>query len=133
MMAMNPTVERLMLAMTEFEGWAPPSKNTPAGGSKSYRHHNPGNLRQSPFQSNTLDGFAIFADDLMGWMALQWDLLQKARGNTVTNLNGKSTLKELIYTWAPASDGNDPALYLAHVSARSGIKESTTLAEIFEF
>lgn len=131
MIAANPQIERLMLAMSEHEGWSPPDKNTPKGGSRSYRNHNPGNLRASPFAHSIEDGFAVFRNDFVGFMAFHWDLMQKAHGNTVTGLNSKSTLRELIYTWAPPSDSNNSKAYLENVVKKSGLRADTTLGEIF--
>ena len=120
-----------MLAMAEFEGWHPPNKSITPGGSRSYRNHNPGNLRSSPFESGRRGGFSFFRNDFVGWMAFHWDLMQKARGNTVTGLNRKSTIEQLIKVWAPASDGNDPRRYIDFVEKRSGLKRTTTLGQIF--
>lgn len=131
MMGMTRMVDRLMMAMAIHEGWHPAGTSSTPGGSRSYRHHNPGNLRVSPFASSTVDGFAVFNNDFVGWNAFQWDLLQKAKGNTSTGLNGKSTLRDLIYKWAPPSDGNDTEAYVRFVEKESGIAASTTLATIF--
>jgi len=64
-------------------------------------------------------------------MAFHWDLMQKAHGNTVTGLNGKSTLRELIYKWAPPNDNNDTEKYLQYVILKSELNANTTLNEIF--
>jgi hypothetical protein len=132
MIATSPKVERLMLAMAEHEGWLTPGQTTTAGGSRAYRNHNPGNLRHSPFQNGTIDNFAYFRNDFIGWMAFYWDLLQKSKGNTSTGLGPKSTLKDLIFVWAPPSDNNDTERYLSFVEEKSGIKRTETLREIFE-
>lgn len=119
------------MAIAEHEGWMPPSEKNGFKGSRSYRNHNPGNLRSSPFAHSTDGGYAVFANDFVGFNALQWDLLQKSRGNTVTGLNGKSTLRELIYVWAPPSDSNDTEAYIRSVVRATGLPESTSLEEIF--
>lgn len=131
MIALNPKVERLMMAISEHEGWIPPSEKNGYKASRSYRNHNPGNLRSSPFSHSIDGGYAVFANDFVGFNALQWDLLQKARGNTVTGLNGKSTLRELIYKWAPPTDSNDTEAYIRSVVRATGLSESTSLEEIF--
>lgn len=131
MFSSNPKIDRLMIAMSEFEGWAIPSEKTPSGGSRSYRNHNPGNLRASPFQAGTQNGFAIFKNDLLGFMAFYWDLLQKAKGNTSTDLGPESSLRDLIYTWAPPKDGNNSEKYLDHVVEKSGIRADEKLKDIF--
>lgn len=131
MIALNEQVEKLMLAMAKHEGWLTPGETKTPGGSRSYRNHNPGNLRSSPFQSGTSGGFAYFRSDFMGFMAFHWDLMQKATGNTRTRLNSKSTLRDLIHVWAPASDGNVPEAYVQEVVRESGIPADRTLGEIF--
>lgn len=123
-------LERLTLAMAEMEGWTPSTASPLPGGSRSYRNHNPLNLRQSPFAIGTLDGFAVFATDADGFAAARWDIRQKARGNTSTGLNGDSTLRALIKVWAPAEDGNDPASYLQHVCHMTGFREDMQLKEL---
>lgn len=133
MIAANPKIEKLMLAMAEHEGWHTPGPNTPEGGSRSYRNHNPGNLRASPFADKIVDGFAVFRNDFVGFMALHWDLMQKARGQTVTGLDGKSTLRQLIYVWAPPSDNNNTEAYLKNIVQKTGFNENITLAEIFNY
>lgn len=129
---MNIKVEKLMLAIAEYEGWYPPAKGLPAGGSRAYRNHNPGNLRKSPFSCGEIEGFAIFRNDFVGYMALHWDLMQKAHGNTSTKLNSESTIRELIFTYAPPSDANDSEKYLKFVLDKTNFKEDTKLKEIFQ-
>lgn len=132
MIAANEKIERLMYAITEHEGWHSPADTETEGGSRSYRNHNPGNLRASPYAAKIVDGYAVFRNDFVGFMALHWDLMQKAKGNTVTGLNGASTIEDLIYVWAPPSDGNESEAYLEDVIKRTGFTKDTTLAEIFE-
>lgn len=131
MIAANPKIEALMLAIAEHEGWHPPADNDTSGGSRAYRNHNPGNLRKSPFAHSIVDNFAVFNSDFVGFMALHWDLMQKAHGNTVTGLNGQSSIKDLIYVWAPPSDNNDTEAYLASVVKKTGLPATTTLAQLF--
>lgn len=121
-----------MFAMAEHEGWEEPSEKNGWEGTIAYRNHNPGNLRSSPFSSGKKDGMAVFKNDFLGFTAFQWDLMQKARGQTLTRLGPKSTLKDLIETWAPASDGNDVEAYVAEVVRMSGLSADMTLEKIFE-
>lgn len=131
MIGMNEKVERLIYAIAKHEGWTPSGVGSTPGGSRAYRNHNPGNLRWSPFQVAEDGGFAVFRSDIVGLMALQWDLMQKARGNTVTGLNGKSTLRQLIFVYAPPGDNNNSEAYLQQVMKDTGFKATTTLGEIF--
>lgn len=123
-------LERLMFAMAEHEGWLPPGKTSTPGGSASYRRHNPGNLRSSPFQVGTEKGFSVFNSDADGWAAFKWDLMMKIMGNTSTGLNGQSTLADLIRTWAPPADGNNTQAYLQSVLTKTGFSASMKIAEL---
>lgn len=118
--------------MAEVEGWAPLGKTSTPGGSASYRRHNPGNLRSSPFEIGKDGGFSIFKTDTEGFIALQWDIRQKATGNTSSGLTGESTLKQLIHIWAPTEDGNNPASYLKQVTFMTGFSESMKLKELLQ-
>jgi hypothetical protein len=132
MIAANPKIEALMLAIAKHEGWHETGSKSHENGSVAYRNHNPGNLRASPFARGKKDGFAVFRNDFVGFMALHWDLMQKARGNTVTKLGPKSTLRDLIFVYAPPSDNNNSQKYLEEVMRATGFKATITLQEIFE-
>lgn len=123
-------VERLALAIAEAEGWIAATKSAIPGGSRSYRNHNPGNLRSSPHADGILDGYAVFKNDLDGFFALCWDLKQKAAGNTVTGLNSKSTIRELIYKWCPQSDGNNTEEYLQKICKMTGFADTMSLGSL---
>jgi hypothetical protein len=125
-------VENLARAIAEREGWTPLGCNNNLSGSVTYRLHNPGALRSSPFEVGKSNGFSIFRTDLDGWNALVWDLTQKAKGNTSTGLTGESTLRDLIFKWAPSSDGNKPELYLAFVCLKTGFAPTMKLKELLK-
>ena len=119
--------------MAEFEGW----RGYDEGGagdshaSVSWRNHNPGNLRKSPWAIGTRDGFAVFLNDEVGFHALVWDLHQKATGNTVTGLNGKSTVYQLIRIYS--GEPEEVVLnYATFVESRTGIKMTSTLGELVD-
>lgn len=77
--------------------------------------------------SATISGYAYFDDPCKGFAAFLWDLRQKCTGNTYSGLNGESTLKQLIYKWAPTDDGNDPQAYLNDVVANTGFSPDDKL------
>lgn len=132
MLACSASVERLLLAIQAHEGWHPAGSVGFPAGSRSWRNHNPGNLRSSPFAFSVVDGFAVFRSDAVGFMALHWDIMQKARGNTVTGLGPASTIAELIAAYAPPEDGNDVERYVSEVERMSGLPASTTLGSLFD-
>jgi hypothetical protein len=124
-------IERLIAAITEHEGWHPLGSPENTAGSRSYRHHNPGNLRKSPFEYLNLEGYSVFKNDEIGRLALHFDILKKAAGQTSTGLGPTSTLRDLIYTYAPPSDNNNTEAYIQAVVNHSGLSENLTLAELF--
>lgn len=123
-------IERLAYAIMEIEGWLTPFETKTQGGSRSYRNHNPGNLRGSPFASGILDNYAVFKTDTDGMEALKWDLRQKAKGNTTSGLHGDSSLADLVRVWAPASDNNAPESYLKQLCTKTGFAPSMKLKEL---
>jgi hypothetical protein len=83
--------------------------------SRSQRNHNPGNLRAAPWLANAKvdGGYWQAASDAEGMAGLLHQIaLNVARGYS---------LRRLIAAWAPASDGNNPDVYLKNVAAWCGI------------
>ena len=124
---------KLARAMAEFEEWRGFDKSGagPNHASVSWRNHNPGNLRKSPWAIGESDGFAVFLNDEIGFHALVWDLHQKATGNTVTGLNEKSTVYQLIKIYSGESEAT-VLNYATFVQNRTGIKMTVTLGELVE-
>ena len=118
-------------AMSEFEGWKPDGNfEKPAKfPSVAYRNHNPGNLRSSVFMLGQRDGFAFFQSDMVGMFAMQYDVMQKCRGKTVTTLTGFSTISDLIQIYSCA-EGDALANYIAHVCKRTGFDPFMQLKDI---
>lgn len=106
---------KLLFAISYYEGFDPPSEKNNYLGSVAWRNKNPGNLRSSVFEAGKRDGFAYFYNDIVGYFALQYDIMQKAKGNTITKLNGESTIVDLIEVYAPRSDRNDTDSYIKFV------------------
>lgn len=126
---MSLKIDRLLVAMAEHEGWGAVGDPQFPNGSRSFRYHNPGNLRASPFAVRIVENYAVFKNDTIGWLAFQWDILQKAKGNTSTGLGPNSTLRELIFKWAPPSDSNNSEAYLQNILSMTGFKEDMKLSE----
>lgn len=128
---MNNNIYKLARVMAEFEGWkADDMAGANAGRpSASYRNHNPGNLRFSPFQLGTRDGFAYFLNDDIGFFAMMWDLWKKCKGETQTGLNGESTIADLIRVWAPPKE-NAPENYINYVTQFTGFNRDKKLKEL---
>jgi len=123
-------LDRLITAIAYYEGWKPAGAGDTEKGSLSWNFHNPGALRKSPFEVANKQGFSVFNTDQEGMFALKWDIQQKAKGNTSTGLNADSTLRELIFVYAPPSDGNDSEKYLKEVLTMTGFSENMKLGDL---
>ena len=119
--------------MAEFEGWNYPGLPGPQTltGSPSWRNHNPGNLRASPFAIGTKDNFAVFINDEVGFQALVWDIWKKCRGETSTGLTSNSTIYDLIkiYSAEPESVVLNYALF---VEKRTDFKMTDKLGDLIK-
>ena len=119
--------------MAEFEGWQYQDK-TGVGlnhASVSWRNHNPGNLRKSPWAVGENDGFAVFVNDEIGFAALIWDLHQKATGNTNTGLNGQSTIYQLIKKYSGESE-EIVLNYATFIEKRTGFKMTMRIGDLLK-
>lgn len=123
---------RLAFAIRTHEGWYPAGSEKAPEGSRSWRNHNPGNLRNSPFQNGQDGGYATFEDECTGFAALITDIYEKCVGDTSTGLNERSTLAELIEVYAPRADGNNTDAYIEDVVKLTGISADTPLSTFVE-
>lgn len=130
----TPKLKKVAKAIQEFEGWSPgepDGKGIRANPSVSYRNHNPGNLRGSPFAIGKRDGFVYFLDSEVGFFALVWDLWMKCQGRTQTKLKPTSQLAELITVYAPVSE-NETAMYIDFIEMRTGISRATQIKDLIK-
>jgi len=107
-------------------GFVYPSPNTPDM-PLSVRNNNAGNLRDP----NT-GAFRQFGSPQEGLNAMMNDLNLKVTGQSpmMKSQYGEGyqpTLQNIISTWAPKSDGNDPQMYAASVAKVMGMKPTDTL------
>lgn len=96
------------------------------------QNNNPGDLRFAgqPGATQGAGGFAAFPNEATGTSALENDLTAKVTGNTKTGLKPTSTLAQFASTYAPASDGNDPATYAANLAKQLGVTTDTPLSAL---
>lgn len=107
-------ITQLADAITKMEGYYP--------GSLAYRNNNPGNIRggsiypQYPVDSK---GFTVFPDAATGRAALETDMAYK--------VNQGMTLESLVYKYAPPTDGNNSAQYVANMAMWTGLPTNVPL------
>ncbi|PXG25032.1 hypothetical protein DMP41_05245 [Klebsiella pneumoniae] len=89
--------------------------NTPAD-----RNNNPGNIR--PVGGG---GFRAFGSALEGWEAMKNQLMRYFTGKTTGRR--LQTIMDIVSTWAPAADNNDPAKYARDVAGWMGVSPTAAL------
>lgn len=109
-------------AIAKYEGFDIP-------GSVAQRNNNPGNLRWSPTQAGTKDGFAFFNTPQEGWDALLFQLRIAVEGKS-NFYTPEMTLLEFFQKYAPSSDNNDPTRYAAFVAKELGVELATKIMEL---
>ncbi len=84
------------------------------------RNNNPGNIR--PVGGN---GFRFFESALQGWEAMKNQLMRYFTGKTTGR--ALQTIQDIVSTWAPAGDNNDPKMYAQDVAKWMGVLPNTVL------
>lgn len=116
----NALISQQSISQTPIESTNVSTTLHTASGPRGYRNYNPLNIRISSnhwsgkVSDNTDGSFEQFTDMAHGFRA--------GIKNIQTWINrGKNTLRNLISTWAPDSDGNNSSSYAQHVSDATGI------------
>ncbi len=92
----------------------------PGGGTLADRNNNPGNIR--PVSGK---GFRFFESALEGWEAMKNQLMRYFTGKTTGRR--LQTIMDIVSTWAPAADNNDPAKYARDVAGWMGVSPTAAL------
>lgn len=90
------------------------------GNTLADRNNNPGNIR--PVGGG---GFRTFENALRGWTAMKNQLMRYFTGKTTGRR--LQTIMDIVSTWAPAADNNDPAKYARDVSGWMGVSPTAAL------
>lgn len=90
------------------------------GNTLADRNNNPGNIR--PVGGG---GFRAFGSALEGWEAMKNQLMRYFTGK----MTGRrlQTIMDIVSTWAPAADNNDPAKYARDVAGWMGVSPTAAL------
>lgn len=124
--SMPPKITKLATYIRDYEGQP---------GDRNYRNNNPGNCRyhfggylpKYGKVTQDKDGFAIFPTYQQGWMYLQNMLLNWAK-----TTRADWTILQLMESYAPTADNNNPTAYAANLEARLGVPAGTTLSELLK-
>jgi hypothetical protein len=92
----------------------------PGGGTLADRNNNPGNIR--PVGGK---GFRVFDSALQGWEAMKKQLMRYFNGKTTGR--ALQTVQDIVSTWAPAGDNNDPKKYAKDVAKWMGVSPDAVL------
>lgn len=90
------------------------------GNTLADRNNNPGNIR--PVGDG---GFRAFGSALEGWEAMKNQLMRYFTGKTTGRR--LQTIMDIVSTWAPAADNNDPAKYARDVAGWMGVSPTAAL------
>lgn len=90
------------------------------GNTLADRNNNPGNIR--PVGGG---GFRAFGSALEGWEAMKNQLMRYFTGKTTRRR--LQTIMDIVSTWAPAADNNDPAKYARDVAGWMGVSPTAAL------
>ncbi len=90
------------------------------GNTLADRNNNPGNIR--PVGGG---GFRAFGSALEGWEAMKNQLMRYFTGKTTGRR--LQTIMDIVSTWAPAADNNDPAKYARDVAGWMGVSPTAAL------
>ncbi|MBG1814192.1 hypothetical protein I4176_08780 [Klebsiella pneumoniae] len=90
------------------------------GNTLADRNNNPGNIR--PVGGG---GFRAFGSALEGWEAMKNQLMRYFTGKTTGRR--LQTIMDIVSTWAPAVDNNDPAKYARDVAGWMGVSPTAAL------
>ncbi|HCQ7884826.1 TPA: hypothetical protein OL866_003245 [Klebsiella pneumoniae] len=90
------------------------------GNTLADRNNNPGNIR--PVGGG---GFRTFGSALEGWEAMKNQLMRYFTGKTTGHR--LQTIMDIVSTWAPAADNNDPAKYARDVAGWMGVSPTAAL------
>ncbi|MEX9457265.1 lytic transglycosylase catalytic [Escherichia coli] len=83
-------------------------------------NNNPGNIR--PVSGK---GFRFFESALEGWEAMKNQLMRYFTGKTTGR--ALQTIQDIVSTWAPAGDNNDPKKYAQDVAKWMGVSPNAIL------
>lgn len=109
------------LAIQTFEGYSV--------GSRSYRNHNPGNIKyvgQSTAIGKDDKGFCVFPSYQVGFEALK-SLLRYAASGKSKLYKANGSLYQFFNVYAPSSDNNNPNQYAEFVARSIGVDPNTII------
>ncbi|BBT72369.1 lytic transglycosylase catalytic [Klebsiella sp. WP8-S18-ESBL-06] len=105
---------------SDIPGAEPDQRAQSAKRTLADRNNNPGNIR--PVGGG---GFRMFESALHGWSAMKNQLMRYFTGKTTGR--ALQTVRDIVSTWAPAGDNNDPDLYAKQVAGWMGVTPDAVL------
>jgi hypothetical protein len=132
-MLFKTKIFKVASAIAQAEGWiaSQPGSSYPQG-SRSYRNHNPGNLRASIYQVAQEDGFAVFENDMAGIYAIVYQLTLYAKGGSA-NVKPTDTLAAAIAKYSGTTIGTPNFNnYMGIVEKIAGVSRNDQVQSLFK-
>lgn len=122
------------MAIQIFEDYVPPGGKYRGGGiaesgSLSWRNHNPGNLRWSPYEAGNRNNFSYFNSYEEGWHALIHQLRIAADGRSKV-YRPTMTIRDFFHVYAPSEDNNHPDTYAKFVADYLKVPVETLIKDL---
>ncbi|HCJ8379203.1 TPA: lytic transglycosylase catalytic [Escherichia coli] len=118
--ARNPHIVKGANIQSDIPGAEPEQHAQATKRTLADRNNNPGNIR--PVSGK---GFRFFESALEGWEAMKKQLMRYFTGKTTGR--ALQTIQDIVSTWAPAGDNNDPKKYAQDVAKWMGVSPNAIL------
>lgn len=116
----NPHIAKGANIQSDIPGAEPEQHAQATKRTLADRNNNPGNIR--PVSGK---GFRFFESALEGWEAMKNQLMRYFTGKTTGR--ALQTIQDIVSTWAPAGDNNDPKKYAQDVAKWMGVSPNAIL------
>lgn len=116
----NPHIVKGANIQSDIPGAEPEQHAQATKRTLANRNNNPGNIR--PVSGK---GFRFFESALEGWEAMKNQLMRYFTGKTTGR--ALQTIQDIVSTWAPAGDNNDPKKYAQDVAKWMGVSPNAIL------
>ena len=122
---MPPKIIKLAQLIAQYEGCGPKDRATRNKNPGNCRFYSGGYLKKYGNVTCDKDGFAVFPSMSQGWLYLENMLLNWAK-----TTRADWTILQLMKSYAPTADGNNPVAYAAYLRRYLAVGQDTKLKDL---